>query len=118
MGTNDEASTRGRGCRRLDLGHSFRADLPSSAAPPPGTTVMPPAPPPPPGSTPTTIAPRPDGDHREITIHKEVDENGNTVTEKEMRREGVSGSTETHTKRETNPEGETSTHSKTTITPH
>jgi hypothetical protein len=35
-----------------------------------------------------------------VTIHKEVDENGNTVIEKDIHREGLSGSTETHIKKE------------------
>jgi hypothetical protein len=85
---------------------------------PPGTTVMPVIPPAPvPGSTvtTTTVAPSPGGDHREVTIHKDVDENGNAVTKKDTYREGVAGSTETHTKTETDPDGgTTTTRSKTT----
>jgi hypothetical protein len=50
-----------------------------------------------------------------MTIHKEVDEKGNTVTEKDIHREGIAGSTETHKKIETDPEGgTTTTRSKTT----
>jgi hypothetical protein len=50
-----------------------------------------------------------------VTIHKEVDEKGNTVLEKDTHREGVAGSTETHTKTETDPDGGTTTsRSKTT----
>jgi hypothetical protein len=95
------------------------------APPPPGTMVMPAAPPapvvppPPPGvssSTTTTVAPTPYGDHREVTIHKEVDENGKAVTEKETHQEGVSGSSETHTKTETNPD--TGATTRTTTTKH
>jgi hypothetical protein len=72
--------------------------------------VVPPAPGP--GSrtsTTTTVEPSSGGDHREITIHKEVNEKGNTVTEKDIHKEGVSGSTETHTKRKTQPDGGTTT---------
>jgi hypothetical protein len=59
------------------------------------------------------VAPSPGGDHREVTIHKEVDEKGNTVLEKDIHREGVAGSTDTHTK--TDPDGGTTTsRSKTT----
>jgi hypothetical protein len=51
-----------------------------------------------------------------MTIHKEVDEQGNTVTKKDSYREGVAGSTETHTRTETDPDGgSTTTRSKTTI---
>ena len=65
-------------------------------------------------STTTTVVPN-TGDHREVTTHKEMDENGNAVTKKDIYREGVSGSTETHTKTETAPDdGTTTTRSKTT----
>lgn len=94
----------------------------ASGAAPPSTVVVPVAPPaplvPPPPlsgastSTTTTVAPI-RGDHREVTIHKEVDENGKTVTEQDIHQEGVSGSTETHTKTETNPETGTTTRSTT-----
>ena len=61
------------------------------------------------------VAPSAGGDHREVTIHKEVDEKGNTVTKKDTYKEGVAGSTETHTKSETDPDGgTTTTRSKTT----
>ena len=91
---------------------------PPAPPPPPGTTVMPvapvaPLPGPSTSTTTTTVAPSASGDHREMTIHKEVDEKGNTVTEKDIHREGIAGSTETHTKTETDPEGGT-TRSKTT----
>jgi len=66
-------------------------------------------------TTTTTVAPSASGDHREVTIHKEVDEKGNTVTEKDIHREGIAGSTETHMKTETDPDGgTTTTRSKTT----
>jgi hypothetical protein len=92
---------------------------PPAPPPPPGTTAMPVIPPAPlPGSsvtTTTTGAPSLGGDHRAVTIHKEVDENGNTVTKKDTYREGTAGSTESHTKTETDPDGgTTTTRSKTT----
>jgi hypothetical protein len=58
---------------------------------------------------PTTGASSPEGDHREVTTHKEVDENGNAVTEKEIHREGVAASMEIHKKTETDREGGTMT---------
>src|SRR5262249_44899591 len=73
--------------------------------PPPGTVVIPAPPPVPvPGAgttTTTTVSPSPDGDHREVTIHREVDRKGNTVIEKDVHHEGIAGSTDTHTKTET-----------------
>jgi hypothetical protein len=91
------------------------------APPPPGTVVIP-APPPPliPGSsttTTTTVVPSPDGDHREVTIHKEEDKKGNTVIEKDTHREGIAGSTDTHTKTETDRDGGTTTTRETTTKP-
>jgi hypothetical protein len=83
-------------------------------APPPASLLPPPPPPVHVGtSSRTTVDPGPGGDHREVTTHKEVDENGKTVTEKEIHQEGISGSSETHTKTETNPATGT-THSTTT----
>jgi hypothetical protein len=89
--------------------------------PPPGTIVtpaVPVAPVPVPGSststTTTTVAPSPDTDHREVNVHKEVDKKGNTVIEKDIHHEGVAGSSETHTKTETDRDGGTTTHSETT----
>lgn len=85
--------------------------------PPPGTVVVPA---PPPSSVPetntttgTTVAPGPDGDHNEITIHKELDRKGNTVIEKE----GIAGSSDTHTKTETDRDGGTTTTTETTTKP-
>src|SRR5207302_10049267 len=77
---------------------------PPAPPPPPGTTVMPVVPlapvlGPSTSTTTTTVAPSPGGDHREVTIHKEVDEKGNTVIEKDIHREGSAGSAETHTTR-------------------
>jgi hypothetical protein len=92
---------------------------PPAPPPPPGTVVVP-APPPPPfpgSSTTTTVVPGPTGDHREKTIHKEVDRKGNTVIEKETHQEGLSGSSETHTKTETDRDGGTTTTRETTTTP-
>lgn len=95
---------------------------PPAPPPPPGTVIVPAPPPPPPvpgasTTTTTTIAPSPDGDHSEITIHKEVDRKGNTVIEKDVHREGVAGSTETHTKTETDRDGGTTTTRETTTNP-
>jgi hypothetical protein len=93
---------------------------PAAPPPPPGAVVVP-APPPPPVSgtstTTTTVTPNPDGDHRETTIHKEVDKKGNTVIEKDVNREGIAGSTETHTKTETDRDGGTTTTRETTTNP-
>ena len=99
-------------------------------APPPAYPVAPPpypvAPQPPaiippapvPGSTTTTtVAPTPEGGYRSSTTTKGVDINGNQVTKKDVYKEGVEGSTETHTKTQTNPLGETTTHSTTTTAP-
>lgn len=98
---------------------------PPPVAPPPPPGVLMPAPPsasmlPPPPlpvhvgtSSTTTVDPGPSGDHRKVTTHKKVDENGKTVREKDIHQEGIAGSSETHTKTETNPETGT-THSTTT----
>ena len=103
----------------LTSGVASAQTYPPAPPPPPGTTVMPVIPPAPvPGysvTTPTTGVPRPDGDHRAVTTHKEVDENGNTITKKDTYREGIAGRTETHTRTETDPDGgTTTTRSKTT----
>jgi hypothetical protein len=95
----------------LISGVALAQTYPPAPPPPPGTTVMPVAPlaaisg----ASTATPVPPAPRGDNREVTIHKEVDEKGNSVTEKDIQREGVAGSTETHTKTETDPAGGTTT---------
>lgn len=96
------------------------------APPPPGTILTPavpvaPAPVPVPvpsrstSTTTTTVTPSPgpDADHREVEVHKDVDRKGNTVIEKDIHREGISGSSETHTKTETDRDG-TVIHSETT----
>jgi hypothetical protein len=83
--------------------------------------TYPPAPPPGPvpsvgipGSTTTTTTTSPTTDHR-TTITKGVDANGNEVTKKDSYREGVAGSSESHTKTMTDPDGgTTTTRSKTT----
>ena len=103
----------------LMSGVAFAQTYPPAPPPPPGTLVIPAPPPPPvPGAsttTTTTVAPSPDGDHGEVTIHKEVDEHGNKVIEKETHREGIAGSTETHEKTEIDRDGgTTTTRSKTT----
>jgi hypothetical protein len=46
-----------------------------------------------------------------------VDVNGNEVTKKDVYKEGVEGSTETHTKTQTDPLGGTTTRSTTTTAP-
>jgi hypothetical protein len=87
--------------------------------------TYPPAPPPTPapplvgvpGSTTTTTTVSPTTDHK-TTVTKGVDANGNEITKKDTYREGVSGSTESHTTTATDPDGGTTTsRSKTTSTP-
>jgi hypothetical protein len=68
-------------------------------------------------STSTTVAPTPDGGYRASTINKSVDPSGNGVIKKDLYKEGVTGSSETHTKTETDPLGERTTRSTTTTTP-
>ena len=96
---------------------------PPAPPPPPGTIVTPafppapvlvpvPVPSPSTSTTTTTVVPSPDADHSEVNVHKEVDRKGNTVIEKDIHREGVAGSTETHKKIETDRDG-TVTHSET-----
>jgi hypothetical protein len=89
--------------------------------PSPRDTLVIPAPQPPPpvpgastSTTTTTVAPSPGGDHREVTTHKEVDRKGNTVIEKDINREGIAGSSETHKKTEIDRDGGTITHTETT----
>jgi hypothetical protein len=87
---------------------------------PPGTVVVPGPPPPPfPGTstTTTTVSPSPGGDRSETTIHREVDRKGNTVIEKDVHREGIAGSTDTHTKTETDRDGGSTTTTETTTKP-
>ena len=75
-------------------------------APPAAAPFTPPAPVP--GlstTTTTTVALTPGGDYRTTTTKKGVDANGNEITKKDTYREGVEGSTETHTKTETDPAG-------------
>jgi hypothetical protein len=101
---------------------AFAQVYPIAPPPPPGTMVIPTPPPPPsPGSgtstTTNTVAPNPVGDDREITIHKEVDRKGNTVIEKDTHHEGIAGSTDTHTKTETDRDGGTTTTRETTTKP-
>ena len=119
-GTNDQATTSRSGRYRVDVGCRLRADLSAgatasarhtgnlrtSATADPGSST-----------TTTTVAPSPDGDHRELEIHKEVDKKGNTVIEKDTHGEGIAGSTETHTKTETDRDGGTTTTRETTTKP-
>ena len=105
----------------LISGVAFAQAYPPAPPPPPGAVVVPAPPPAPvPGAsttTTTTVTPSPDGDHREVTIHKEVDKKGNAVIEKDVHREGIAGSTESHTKTETDRDGGTTTTRETTTTP-
>jgi hypothetical protein len=90
---------------------------PPAPAPAPGTVAIP-VPPPPPvagsSTTTTTVTPSPGRDHGDVTIHKEVDKKGNTVIEKDVHREGIAGSTETHEKTEIDRDGGTTTTRETT----
>ena len=61
-----------------------------------------------PGSTTTTTTTSPTADHR-TTITKGVDANGNEITKKDTHREGVAGSSESHTTTMTDPDGGTTT---------
>ena len=90
----------------LMSGGAFAQTYSPAPPPPPGTVVVPAVP----------VAPVP-GDHREVEIHKDVDKKGNTVIEKDTHREGISGSTETHTKTETDRDGGTTTTRETTTKP-
>jgi hypothetical protein len=92
-------------------------------APPRDALVIPAPPSPPipappsvgiPGSTTTTTTTSPTTDHTTKTT-KGVDANGNEITKKDSYREGLTGSTESHTKTVTDPDGgSTTTRSKTT----
>jgi hypothetical protein len=80
-------------------------------APPPSMHLAPPPAVYSPGDNNPPAAP---GSH-EVTIHKEADEKGNRTIEKDTHREGVTGSSESHTKMETDRDGgTTTTRSKTT----
>jgi hypothetical protein len=68
-------------------------------------------------TTTTTVSPSRKGDRRESTIHKEVDRRGNTITEQDVHREGIAGSTDTHTKTETDRDGGSTTTTETTTNP-
>ena len=61
-----------------------------------------------PGSTTTTTTVSPTTDHTTTTT-KGVDANGNEITKEDTYREGIAGSTETHMKTETDPDGGTTT---------
>ena len=66
-----------------------------------------------PGSTTTTTTTSPTTDHA-TTITKGVDANGNEITKKDSYREGVAGSSESHTTTFTDPDGGTTTRKTTT----
>src|SRR6201993_2440900 len=77
------------------------------ASPPPAAVGVP-------GSTTTTTTISPTTDHA-TTITKGVDANGNEIEKKDSYREGVAGSSESHTTTVTDPDGgTTTTRSKTT----
>jgi hypothetical protein len=61
-----------------------------------------------PGSTTTTTTVSPTTDHT-TKITKGVDANGNEITKKDTYREGIAGSSETHTTTMTDPDGGTTT---------
>jgi hypothetical protein len=86
--------------------------------PAPGTPTLEITPPAGAPSTTTTVAPTPDGGYRASTTKQGVDEYGNPVTRKDIYKEGISGSTETHSTTVTDPTGAgTTTHSTTTTMP-
>lgn len=64
----------------------------------------------------TTIAPSPNGGYRATTTKQGVDEYGNPVTRKDIYKEGVAGSSETHTTTKTGPLGDSTTTRSTTTT--
>ena len=87
-------------------------------APPPA--LAPPyvtAPPAPPSSTTTTVAPNADGGLRATTTQHGVDMNGNPVTQKDIYKEGVAGSSATHSTTTMDPASGTTTTRSTTINP-
>jgi len=89
-------------------------------APPPATPIpeIPPAASGLSTSTTTTVAPSPDGGYRSSTTQTGVDEYGNPVTKKDTYKQDVTGSSETHSKSETDPaSGGTTTQSTTTSKP-
>jgi len=61
-----------------------------------------------PGSTTTTTTVSPTTDHA-TTITKGVDANGNEIAKKDRYREGIAGSSESHTTTFTDPDGGTTT---------
>jgi hypothetical protein len=102
----------------LMSGVAFAQTYPPSPPPPPGATVMPVVPPVPipGGSTSTTTTIVPGGDYRATKTMRSVDPSGNAVTREDSYQEGVTGSTETHTKTQTNPLSGVTTHSTTSTT--
>jgi hypothetical protein len=95
----------------------YPAPPPVPPAPLAPVPVAPPPPAPAPStSTTTIIAPNPASGYHESTVTKSVDENGNAVTKKEITREGIEGSSETHTTVKTNPDTGTVTKRTTTTT--
>ncbi|MBV8740110.1 MAG: hypothetical protein JO007_23215 [Alphaproteobacteria bacterium] len=68
-------------------------------------------------STTTIISPGPNGGYHATTAQHNVDMYGNRVTRKDIYREGIAGSSETHTTTTTDPWGGSTT-TRTTTTNH
>ena len=64
----------------------------------------------------TTVAPTPGGGYHSSTTKHGVEWNGNDVTKKDIYKRGVAGSSETHSKTETDPSGGGTTTNSTTTT--
>jgi hypothetical protein len=94
------------------LAQTYPPAPPPALAPPPVT-----APPVSPSSTTTTIAPNADGGFRASTTQHGVDINGNPVTQKDIYKEGIAGSSETHSTTTTDPSSGATTTRSTTINP-
>jgi hypothetical protein len=94
------------------LAQTYPPAPPPALAPPPVA-----APPAPPSSTTTTVAPNAEGGLRATTTQHGVDVNGNPVTQKDIYKEGVAGSSETHSTTTTDPSGGTTTTRSTTTNP-
>src|SRR5271167_3890522 len=98
----------------LISGVAFAQTYPPPTPPPeiPAPSIRIPAP----GTSTTTIAPSPYGGYQATTTRHGVDENGNSVTRKDIYREGIAGSSETDTTTATDLSagGTTTTHLTTT----
>ena len=87
---------------------------PPSTTPPeiPAPTMRVPAP----GTSTTTMAPSPYGGWQATTTGHGLDQYGNPVTQTDIYREGIGGSSETHSTTVTSPASGGTTTTKTTIT--